>query len=154
MTEKEKNELLRELHAISNRLNEIYSMLKEDEDFNFSVTMEDKKETNKKITRVLRELGAPARHKGYGYIKEALLLCLNDPTILNKGLSKRLYPSLAETFNTTPNRVEDDIRNEILIIFRDRRNEDLLAKLFPRYSNKGHAANLEFLVTLVEYLKE
>lgn len=153
MTEKERKELLRELSFIKNRVEEIYSKLKKDGDF--SVTMiEQQEKREKKITKLLRALGAPVSNKGYRYIKESLLLCLNDPTILNNGITYRLYPSVAETFNTTPTKVERNIRHEILTIFRDKRKGALLVELFPCYSDTGKATNLEFLTTLVDYLRE
>ena len=90
MTEKEREELLRELSFIKNRVEEIYSMLKKDGDF--SVTMKEQQEKReKKITKLLRALGAPVSNKGYRYIKESLLLCLNikvNTKITKKGKIK------------------------------------------------------------------
>ena len=79
---------------------------------------------------------------------------MNDPTILNNGITKRLCPGIAEMFNTTPSKVERNVRHEILVIFRDKRNEGILEELFPYCSDMGKATNLEFLTTMVDYLRE
>ena len=103
-----------------------------------------------KINEILRRLGAPAQNKGYRYIKEATIQCLEDPTIFESGITKVLYPSVALTFNTTHSRVERAIRHEVEVIF-SRGNTEFVNELFPYCM--GKATNSEFLATLVEYLR-
>lgn len=72
--------------------------------------------TEEKITNVIKEIGIPAHLKGYGYLKEAILLVLEDQAILNK-VTKSLYPAIAGTFDTTAARVERSIRHAIEIVW-------------------------------------
>lgn len=147
----DRKELLRELNAISKRIEEIYTILGEER------VIKPKEKTAQyaeplevKITKLLKELGAPASNLGFGYIREAIILCLEDPTLFSGGITNILYPAIAEKFGTTMSRVERAIRHEKEIIF-SRGNTEFVNELFPYYM--GKATNSEFLATLVEYLR-
>lgn len=111
MTEEKK--LLRELAKILKRAEEIVSILGDDNPELPTMT-DNRQDYEEKINGVLRRLGAPVKNKGYRYIKEAILQCLDDSTIFESGITKILYPSVALTFNTTPSRVERAIRHEVV----------------------------------------
>ena len=149
----DRKEFLRELNAISKRIEEIYTILGEER----VIKPEEKTAHSQyaeplevKITKLLRELGAPANNMGFGYIREAIILCMEDPTLFNGGITNILYPAIAEKFETTTPRVERAIRHEKEIIF-SRGNTEFVNELFPYYM--GKATNSEFLATLVEYLR-
>lgn len=148
MTEEKK--LLRELTKILKRAEEIVSILGDDNPELPTMTDTQQEDYEVKINEILRRLGAPAQNKGYRYIKEATIQCLEDPTIFESGITKVLYPSVALTFNTTPSRVERAIRHEVEVIF-SRGNTEFVNELFPYCM--GKATNSEFLATLVEYLR-
>ena len=57
------------------------------------------------VTDVIHEIGVPAHIKGYQYLREAILLTIDDMDIINS-VTKVLYPEVARKFNTTPSRVE------------------------------------------------
>lgn len=61
------------------------------------------------VTDVIHEIGVPAHIKGYQYLREAILLTIDDMDIINS-VTKVLYPEVARKFNTTPSRVERAIR--------------------------------------------
>ena len=65
-----------------------------------------------KVTNILHEIGVPAHIRGYHYIREAIILAVNDIDVLNY-ITKELYPSIAKKCNTTPSRVERAIRHAI-----------------------------------------
>ncbi len=149
----DRKEFLRELNAISKRIEEIYTILGEER----VIKPEEKTAHSQyaeplevKITKLLKELGAPTSNMGFGYIREAIILCMEDPTIFNGGITNILYPAIAEKFGTTTSRVERAIRHEKEIIF-SRGNTEFVNELFPYYM--GKATNSEFLATLVEYLR-
>lgn len=56
------------------------------------------------VTDVIHEIGVPAHIKGYQYLREAILLTIDDMDIINS-VTKVLYPEVARKFNTTPSRV-------------------------------------------------
>src|SRR5690606_17200115 len=57
------------------------------------------------VTNIIHEIGVPAHIKGYQYLREAILMVVKDIDLLS-GITKELYPGIAEKFNTTPSRVE------------------------------------------------
>lgn len=62
-----------------------------------------------KIEDTLLEMGVPAGIKGFNYIVEAIQIFEERGT--NIGITKELYPAVAEKNNTTPSRVERAIRH-------------------------------------------
>ncbi len=63
-------------------------------------------------TNFILQLGIPANLKGYHYLREAILLSINDSQML-ESVTKLLYPAVAKKFNTTSSRVERAIRYAI-----------------------------------------
>ena len=73
------------------------------------------------VTEVIHEIGVPAHIKGYQYLREAIILTINDMDIINS-VTKILYPTVAKRFNTTPSRVERAIRHAIEVAWEQRRH--------------------------------
>ncbi|QNO16170.1 sporulation transcription factor Spo0A [Alkalicella caledoniensis] len=106
------------------------------------------------ITGVLLEVGIPAHIKGYMFLKEAISLVINDMDIINS-VTKHLYPSIAEKFDTTPSRVERAIRHAIESAWNGRNNMQAVSKFF-RYSirnDKGKPTNSEFIALLADNIR-
>ncbi len=66
----------------------------------------------KDVTEIIHEIGVPAHIKGYQYLREAIMMAVEDVEMLNS-ITKILYPTIAEKFKTTPSRVERAIRHGI-----------------------------------------
>ncbi len=64
------------------------------------------------ITKILHELGIPSHIKGYQYIREGVGIIFEKPETIG-GITKELYPELAQKFDTTVSRVERAIRHAI-----------------------------------------
>lgn len=66
-----------------------------------------KKEENLEalVTNIIHEVGVPAHIKGYQYLREAIMMVVNDIDVINQ-ITKSLYPKIAFKFATTPSRVE------------------------------------------------
>ena len=64
------------------------------------------------VTNIIHEIGVPAHIKGYQYLREAIIIAVNDMDVIN-AITKVLYPEVAKTFGTTPSRVERAIRHAI-----------------------------------------
>ena len=62
------------------------------------------------VTNIIHEIGVPAHIKGYQYLREAIILAVDDMDVIN-AITKVLYPQVAKTFQTTPSRVERAIRH-------------------------------------------
>ena len=76
------------------------------------------KEQKKQIMFVLNQIGVPPHIKGYHYLASAIELAVNEPPAMEK-VTKQLYPTIAEEFETTPSRVERAIRHAIEIAIYD-----------------------------------
>jgi two-component system response regulator (stage 0 sporulation protein A) len=86
------------------------------------------------VTDLLHRLGIPAHMKGYLYIRDAVQLVLEDDRLLAGGLTKRLYPMVAEKYQSSPGGVEAAIRNA-LTAWWERGNRELYDTL------TGHSGN-------------
>ena len=105
------------------------------------------------ITKVLHELGIPSHIKGYQYIREAVGIIYERPEIIG-GITKELYPELAQKFDTTVSRVERAIRHAIEVSW-NRGSWDLMEEIFGHSVDidKAKPTNSEFIVTIADKLK-
>ena len=110
-------------------------------------------ELKMRLTRLLHELGMPSHIKGYEYIREGILLLYNDPSIIG-GITKELYPEIADKYNTSVSRVERAIRHAIEVSW-NRGNIDLMEEVFGHSVDydKAKPTNSEFIVTIADKLK-
>ena len=104
------------------------------------------------VTEVIHEIGVPAHIKGYQYLREAIILTVNDMEIIN-AVTKVLYPAVAKKFGTTSSRVERAIRHAIEVAW-DRGDLDTLQKYFGYTVNscKGKPTNSEFIAMIADHL--
>ena len=105
------------------------------------------------ITKMLHELGIPSHIKGYQYIREAVNIIFENPSVIG-GITKELYPEKKKKFNTTTSRVERAIRHAIEVSW-NRGNLDFMEEIFG-YSvdiDKAKPTNSEFMVTIADKLR-
>lgn len=105
------------------------------------------------VTSVIHEIGVPAHIKGYQYLRDAIIMVINDMEILNS-ITKQLYPSIAKQYNTTPSRVERAIRHAIEVAW-SRGKMDTIDQLFGYTVNngKGKPTNSEFIALIADRLR-
>ena len=105
------------------------------------------------VTGIIHEIGVPAHIKGYQYLREAIMIAVNDMDVIN-AITKVLYPQVAKTFATTPSRVERAIRHAIEVAW-DRGDLDTLQRFFGyTVSNtKGKPTNSEFIALIADRLQ-
>lgn len=105
------------------------------------------------VTEIIHEVGVPAHIKGYQYLREAIIMCVNNMDMLNS-ITKILYPSIAKKFQTTPSRVERAIRHAIEVAW-SRGKMDTLDDLFGyTISNgKGKPTNSEFIALITDKIR-
>jgi len=104
------------------------------------------------VTEIIHDVGVPAHIKGYQYLRQAIILTVNDMEIIN-AVTKVLYPAVAEHFATTPSRVERAIRHAIEVAW-DRGDLETLQKYFGYTVNstKGKPTNSEFIAMIADRL--
>lgn len=100
------------------------------------------------ITDLLRELGAKPHILGYGYIREAVMRVIENPTLLHK-MTTKLYPDIARTFASTPSRTERAIRHSIELIWAFG-NQEVLTHMFGKAVEDNKPTNSCFIATLAE----
>lgn len=107
----------------------------------------------KDVTDMIHEIGVPAHIKGYQYLREAIMMSVEDTEMLNS-ITKILYPSIAKKFQTTPSRVERAIRHAIEVAWSRGKMETLDA-LFGYTINigKGKPTNSEFIALIADKIR-
>ena len=105
------------------------------------------------ITKTLHDLGIPSHIKGYQYIRDGVEIIFDRPDIIG-GITKELYPELADKFETTVSRVERAIRHAIEVSW-NRGDWDLMEELFGHSVDidKAKPTNSEFMVTIADKLR-
>ena len=113
----------------------------------------DKPDMERAVTEIIHEIGVPAHIKGYSYIREAILLVLEDEDIINS-ITKQLYPSVAKIYRTSPSRVERAIRHAIEVAW-DRGDTETINSIFGFTINqaKGKPTNSEFIAMISDKLR-
>ncbi len=105
------------------------------------------------VTNTIHCVGVPANIKGYQYLRDAIIMSINDTELIN-AVTKQLYPKVAEKHNTSPSRVERAIRHAIEVACV-RGNEEELYSLFGYTVNnaKGKPTNSEFIAMIADKLR-
>lgn len=105
------------------------------------------------ITKTLHELGVPSHIKGYQYIREGISMIYKNPEMIG-GITKELYPEIAQKFDSTVSRVERAIRHAIEVSW-NRGNWDLMEDIFGHSVDidKAKPTNSEFIVTIADKLR-
>ena len=106
-----------------------------------------------KITSILHEIGVPAHIRGYHYMREAIIMAVDDLDVLNY-ITKELYPTIAKKCNTTPSRVERAIRHAIEVAWA-RGKVEIIDSMFGYTINnhKGKPTNSEFIALISDRLR-
>ena len=104
------------------------------------------------VTNVIHEIGVPAHIKGYQYLRDAIIMSVNDMEMLNS-ITKILYPTIAKKHQTTPSRVERAIRHAITTTFQYG-NKEFINSVFQNCLRPDRPAptNTMFLARLYYYL--
>ena len=138
-----------ELSDLENRILEA-SNVREKENKNINIYHNNLQIT---VTKILHELGVPSHIKGYQYIREGILLIYNNPEIIG-GITKELYPEIANKYDTTVSRVERAIRHAIEVSW-NRGDWELMEEIFGHSVDidKAKPTNSEFIVTVADKLR-
>ena len=100
------------------------------------------------VTDIIHQIGVPAHIKGYQYLRDAILMAIEDDGIIN-AVTKRLYPAVAKKHGTTSSRVERAIRHAIEVAW-DRGDVDVLNSYFGYtiHNGRGKPTNSEFIAMI------
>lgn len=110
-------------------------------------------EIEKRVTDIIRQIGVPAHIKGYHYIRKAIVLAIQNPEIINS-ITKVLYPTVANIYNTSASRVERAIRHAIEVAW-DRGDVETLNNYFGYtvHNERGKPTNSEFVAMISDRMR-
>jgi len=112
--------------------------------------VKDEVSIEKRVTKIMHKMGVPAHIKGYGYLRHAIILAYKDHGYID-GITKLLYPEVAENFKTTGSRVERAIRHAIEVAW-DRCDMETCSELLNWSPEKGKPTNSEFIAAIADHL--
>lgn len=108
------------------------------------------KQLDGKITNIFITVGIPAHIKGYQFLREAIKMAIDNPEIINS-ITKRLYPSIAERFETSASKVERAIRHAIEVAWNRGKIENINTLFGVKvYSNNEKPTNGEFIALVAD----
>lgn len=105
------------------------------------------------VTNIIHEIGVPAHIKGYQYLRDAIMMSVNDSEMLNS-ITKQLYPTIAKQHKTTPSRVERAIRHAIEVAWNRGKIETINDMFGYTVNNgKGKPTNSEFVALIADRIR-
>ncbi|NCA66602.1 MAG: sporulation transcription factor Spo0A [Clostridia bacterium] len=135
--------------AIKRRILELYNSYEKESPptvarFKMSRSMDER------ISNIFISVGIPAHIKGYHFLREAIKMAIDNPDIINS-ITKRLYPDVAERFDTSASKVERAIRHAIEVAWNKGKIENI-NNLFgiKVYSSNEKPTNGEFIALVAD----
>ena len=106
----------------------------------------------KRVSDIFINIGMPANIKGYKYLRSAVRQCVESPATINS-ITKKLYPSIAEIFETSSSKVERAIRHAIEVCWARGRAKQI-NEIFKveAFSEKDRPTNGEFIAFVADKL--
>ncbi len=105
------------------------------------------------VTNIIHEVGVPAHIKGYQYLREAIIMVVNNIEVINQ-ITKQLYPDIAQKYGTTPSRVERAIRHAIEVAWGRGQTETVESIFgYTVSAAKGKPTNSEFIAMIADKLR-
>ena len=114
------------------------------------LSMKNSKQLDEKISNIFISIGIPAHIKGYQFLREAIKLAIANPEIINS-ITKKLYPTIAEKYDTSASKVERAIRHAIEVAWNRGKIENI-NNLFgiKVYSSNEKPTNGEFIALVAD----
>lgn len=113
----------------------------------------EQKDMETQVTDIIHQIGVPAHIKGYGYLRTAIMMAVEDADVINS-VTKVLYPTVAKIYSTSTSRVERAIRHAIEVAW-DRGDVDILNSIFGYtiQTSRGKPTNSEFIALIADDLR-
>ena len=107
---------------------------------------------DERVTNLFLSIGIPAHIKGYGYLREAVKMVMENHDLINR-ITKELYPGIARRFSTTPSKVERAMRHAIEVAW-SRGRLDSVNRIYGYkvFSAEDKPTNGEFIALVADKL--
>lgn len=103
---------------------------------------------DEKLSNIFIRAGIPPHIKGYQFLREAVKLSIGQPDMINS-ITKKLYPTVANNFNTSASKVERAIRHAIEVAWSRGKIENINAIFGIKIYSKGEKPTNGELIALV-----
>lgn len=139
-----------DVEVLAERINQLTGWSKDKGDI---TTIKNTVDLQVTVSEIMHQIGVPAHIKGYQYLREAIVLSINDKEMMSS-VTKILYPTVAKMYSTTASRVERAIRHAIEVAW-DRGDIDVLSSYFGYtiQSSRGKPTNSEFIAMISDKLR-
>ena len=105
---------------------------------------------DEKISNIFISIGIPAHIKGYQFLREAVKLAVEEPEIIGS-ITKRLYPTIAQKFETSSSKVERGMRHAIEVAWNRGKIENINSLFgFKIYSSNDKPTNGELIALIAD----
>ena len=108
---------------------------------------------DKEVAHIIQTLGIPPHFKGYSYLEAAIIMTVQEPSLINE-VTTKLYPFIAKHFNTNEQRVERAMRFAIETAW-NKGNVQILHDLFGYCidDQKGKPTNASFIAKISDKIR-
>ncbi len=110
--------------------------------------LESRLTADQRVTKMLHDMGVPPHYKGFTYLKDAVLIC-NEDGYFAGGLTKAIYPALAQKYHTTASGVEAAIRNAVVAAW-EHGNKSHIRRLCEPYCDERMPTNSLIIAKIAE----
>lgn len=111
-------------------------------------TMKVNKQLDEKISNIFISIGIPAHIKGYQFLREAVKLAVEKPEIIGS-ITKQLYPTIAERFETSSSKVERGMRHAIEVAWNRGKIENINSLFGLKIYNSNEKQTNGELIALI-----
>lgn len=141
-------------NIVAKRIEDIFTTFSKDLSKEFdaysSEVVTKNKQLEERITNIFITVGIPAHIKGYQFLREAIKMAIKNPEIINS-ITKELYPSIANRFETSASKVERAIRHAIEVAWNRGKIENINSVFGIKvYSNNEKPTNGEFIALVAD----
>ena len=114
------------------------------------VENKNEKQLDEKISNIFISIGIPAHIKGYQFLREAVKLAVEEPEIIGS-ITKKLYPTIAEKFETSSSKVERGMRHAIEVAWNRGKIENINSLFGLKiYSSNQKPTNGELIALIAD----
>lgn len=103
---------------------------------------------DEKISNIFISIGIPAHIKGYQFLREAVKLAVETPEIIGS-ITKKLYPTIAERFETSSSKVERGMRHAIEVAWNRGKIENINSLFGLKIYNSNEKPTNGELIALI-----
>ena len=135
------------MEIVEQRIKDVFGLSEKKEEV---VPKQKNRVLEEKISNIFITVGIPAHIKGYQFLREAIKMAIDQPEIINS-ITKKLYPAIAEKFDTSASKVERAIRHAIEVAWNRGKIENINSIFGLKvYTSNDKPTNGEFIALVAD----